>query len=89
MYVFFFDTLNIELYVHVLFCSTFYITFVGSFHTDFFFYIFHMLFFGSETIDIELLKTHNTFVCISRNDFLYFLYVFLLLIIITQLVAHL
>ena len=30
-----------------------------------------MLFFGSDTIDIELLKTHNIFVCISHNDFLH------------------
>ena len=60
------------------FCSAFHITFVGSFHTDFFFtfficFFFFLFFFGGDTIiiDIELLKTHNTFVCISRNDFLH------------------
>ena len=54
----------------VPFCSTFHITFVDSFHTDFFLH-FSYAFFGGDTIDIELLKTHNTFVCISRNDFLH------------------
>ena len=56
MHVFFVDTLNIELYIHVPFCSTFHITFVGSFHTDFFYIVHNIImlffFFVSDTIDI-------------------------------------